>query len=126
MAEFIASYICTLLKNRHLWCFWTDTKPDAPNNFRDAHRPPQEGDDVSISYRDSDTMDSGGGLALEDVNGLFCGWIKREDIPKFGKEGPWSGRIQAYTREPFFWAKGGGTCYEGTVKVVITSQSSVH
>ena len=95
-----------------------------PNNFPTNHQRPYVGLRVYITFRVSDTMVSGGGLALgpkgQDKNKplSFSGWIMeayRPDVEALG-EGPWDGEVTQIFRK-FDWAGGGGRCCKGYIRI---------
>ena len=50
---------------------------DCSKNFPNAHKAPTGHEILEILPKDSDTVDEVG-AALTDLNGLFCGWIPRD------------------------------------------------
>ena len=61
-------------------------------------------------------MTQGGGLALEDEDGVFIGGVRRGQVAEVRALGglPRFGRVTQITRT-FQWSAGGGNCSEGTI-----------
>ena len=78
---------------------WLTGCTDVPNNFPLNHSRPQDGDDVQLIQRASDTLVQGGGVALELAGGVFVGWVNEGEVSEVLALGlPRSGRICRITR----------------------------
>jgi hypothetical protein len=85
-----------------------------PCNFSTNQRIPQNNDFAEFEIRPTDNINESG-VALVQDEGVFLGWIRAPYVPVIRPRVE-AGEVLAgklsHIRE-FYWAQGGGTCYEG-------------